>query len=531
MFKFKKIISLVIAVLMLLACSSCTKINIESFSQDLSLTPLAAGKDILLSYNPDRGFRSACSINVGELASLGNESQIRTKAYSVLNNYVFSLLDNTEVVNILYNISAYNKKDTLPNEALSVIKTVFEILRDKGYKQSINFVYNNTYHVSYLNGVTARNNIESVSASEDVILSHIDGLAPLVSEYKDTVFSIMGGFIGFSGDMADSTQYPPVNRIKVMKKVIEKLVVPNDVYYLIRDPQYKYDLEVDSPDYPYLDRISFVNKAMFGEQTKQGWHSGGYQKGNPENKRLDAWEYVTVQAPYAPNDAELFPNSNLIGKGSYPVARIVSGLEAILECSHHGMTTMGFWNGYYEVNRATQSPAVMDLWKTEKITEKILQDNNIVYDPAWFKNSDGTEAKRNCFEFIRDHLGYKIVAHSGRVEGNTDSIKAELTLKNYGFSAAFNLESGFAILDSEFKEISHIAVGEPDKWYSHNPDSINSTKVPEYTINAALEAPKEKGKYYIAFYLKNTMGEGAVLSNSEMQFEDGYNILYEFEAK
>ncbi len=526
-------ISICLAITQMLLCSACAngKNSLEPFSEELSLKPLTAEEDSLLSYNPDRGFRSGVAFYLGDIVKLGSSSAINNKIYELLNNYVFSLYDNTEVVNVNYNLAAYNKDEVLPTEVTEAFKYVCETLRTKGYKQSINFVYNSTYHIAWTTSEEAKKNVESVCASEDIILSHINQLSEYVSEYKDTVYSIMGGFIGFSGDMAESSQYPPVNRLTVMKAIIEKLVVPNDVYFLIRDPLHKYELEKESPDYPYLSKISFVNKAMFGEQTKSGWNSGGYQKGNPENKEVDAWEYVTKQALYAPNDGELFPNSNLIGKQSYPVARLVTGIDVIKECAHHGMTTMGFWNGYYEVNRATESPAIMDLWQTEQITEEILKENNIIYDPDWFKDSSGNTVGRNAFEFIRDHLGYKLSATKGSVSSNGDEISSSLSLKNYGFSAAFNLTGGFAILDSKFEAVTEVDIGEPSKWYSHNPEDPYSTDVLEHIIEAKLPIPQKTGKYYIAFYLQNTMGEGAVLSNSDIAFENGYNILYEFEVK
>lgn len=525
-------ISLVLVLLIIVLSVGCKNSgSFESVNAELAFLPLTSDGDKLLSYNPDRGFRSGAGFSLGSLSKLSTEEEIREAVYKNLDNYVFKLSDNTKVINLGYGLTEFNKTEKLPDNALLAIRIIGELLRQKGYKQSVNFVYNSSYHVAWTTSEEAKKNTESVCASEEVILSHIEQLAPVLSEYKDTIFSIMGGFIGFSGDMAESSQYPSVDKNKVMKAVMDKLVVPNDVYYLIRTPEDKYNFEKAYPDYSENYRISFVNKSMFGEQTKPGWNSGGYQKGNPEKSEIDWWEYVTKNALYAPNDGEVFPNRNLIGKQSYPAPRIMTGLEIILECAHHGITTMGVWNGYYEVNRATESPAVMDLWQEQEITPEILNEHKIVYDPSFFLDDEGNTLWRNTFEFIREHLGYRLSATAGSVGIDSEKVSVSLDLKNYGFSAAFNLVSGFAILDEDYNEVSTVKVGEPHRWYSHNPENPESTDVLNHNISASLDTPTKSGKYYIAFYLRNSMNDGAMLANRSIEFENGYNIIWNFEIK
>ena len=105
-----------------------------------------------------------------------------------------------------------------------------------------------------------------------------------------------------------------------------------------------------------------------------------------------------------------------------------------------------------------------------------------------------------------------------------------MNFKNYGMSAAFNLESGFAILDDKYNVVSSVAAGDPKTWYSHDPENWKSNVVLDHSISAELDTPTEKGTYYVAFYLKNTMGVGAQLSN-QVQFENNNNILFQFTVK
>jgi hypothetical protein len=102
-----------------------------------------------------------------------------------------------------------------------------------------------------------------------------------------------------------------------------------------------------------------------------------------------------------------------------------------------------------------------------------------------------------------------------------------MSLVNYGFSAAFNLESGFALIDSEGNVVSEVISGEPKTWYNRNPDDPYSREVLTHTLVAELDAPEKAGEYRIAFFLRNTMGQYANLSNKVNRL-NGYNILYAF---
>ena len=215
--------------------------------------------------------------------------------------------------------------------------------------------------------------------------------------------------------------------------------------------------------------------------------------------------------------------------------------------AHHRYTTLSQWHTLGEKVQGynTADTNVMMHWiEKETVTPELLEDNGILYDPNWFYDNDGTEISRNPYEFIRDHLGYKLVAESSNLKGELGkegTVNVDMTFKNYGFAAAFMLESGFAVLDENYNLVSSVKAGEPSKWinlpadyYVTEKKSSAQNDVITYNIAGDLTLPKESGTYYIAFYLKNTMNDFAALSNAESSigFEgDGYNILHKIEIK
>ncbi len=341
----------------------------------------------------------------------------------------------------------------------------------------------------------------------------------------------------------------------------------------------------------YIDYCGFNNDAFFGEQNFPGWGSGEYyQVGN------SSYIYDTDNAYRAPNDGELYTNGShvpetlVIKDGKYVWVgydnpdtnyddtdnKIPTGMEAILELAHHRYTDLSQWHGFLDTGK--NDPNVMTFWMdhnalwefdgdldenavaraaaiTAPITKTMLDENNIPYDPTWIDsvakdlNGDGKAEDFNAYEFIRDHLGYRIKAESGAVSisdvkwtgmSAQTTVNVSMDLKNYGFAAPFYMEAGFAILDANGNVITESPItGEvtnPDKWiglpadyYSNISEYDNSANeyLITYTVGGTMNASLAKGTYKVAFFLRNSAKQGAQLAN-QIEYVNGYNVIYEF---
>ena len=123
---------------------------------------------------------------------------------------------------------------------------------------------------------------------------------------------------------------------------------------------------------------------------------------------------------------------------------------------------------------------------------------------------------------MRDHLGYRIKLQSANYSVS-DTINIELTLKNFGFASAFNLESGFAVLDSDNNLICEILAGEPKYWHSHDPADPYSDKILTHTIYAKIEKPNLKN-IKLAFFMRNSLDE-YVRTVNKCEVVNGYHII------
>ena len=523
--------------------------------------PLLGGKgnDINLYYNPDRGYRTEWVIPIKRKAAEHPEDdwrtlfeddtdeQIRKKIADGYAMY-FESEDYTPKLGIVYiSFTEYGKLDAIPERAIEILQMVMDHCRTRKTKILWRYAYN-LEHGAWKYDSEYKAHCEKVCANEETMIKHIKQLAPFIKKNSDVIHKISSGIIG-NGEMVYSFQYPEVDYENVMKAVIEYWCLPNNLQYSVRMPEYKINFENEEPNYEHFNIIGFNNDAVFGEQKRYGMHSGCWQydhngtakeancnHSEADHQPNDWWNYVIKQAAYTSQSGELFVNSHFFPD------YVPTGMEVILQMAHHRFTTLSSWHTLGEATDKTNTADtnVMIRWiEREEVTPELLEANGILYDPSWFKDDYGNLLHRNPYEFIRDHLGYKIVAEKSNLSGDLGrlgKLKVDMTFKNYGFAAAFMLESGFAILDEKYNVVSTVSAGDPSKWYSLAPDYYNSEKkssaqsdVLTHNIEAELNLPEESGKYYIAFYLKNTMNDFATLSNDpdSIPFKgDGYNILH-----
>lgn len=512
---FNRLVVLILSctVLFTMFASGCANSARGGIDEMIELSPLTSEGDKILADNPDRGYRTEFCIFFSKTKKPGvkydsrtvfvdqGDAHIKDKIESIFRIYIYNKAEHAKLSLAYLYIPEYNRDSELSPQLLNAFKIYFELCREHKIKNMLRVTY-----------CTSTANLHE-GADQKTIIRHVKQLGEFITPYVDTIHTISTGFVGAYGEWASVYQYPEVDYATVIKAITEHMAVPHGLFFSIRSPSYK---NLVGADYEHYWSISHNNDAMFGLQTK-GWNSGDYEVGTPD------WEQVTREGAYTPQGGEMFVNGNMISTGRTP-----SGMEILLECYVHRHTSMSFWHGYLD---AYKEDNVMKRWQeNETITSDMLTANGVIHDPNWFLDKNGNTVERNPYEFIRDHLGYRLVGENAKINwsGNSeDKISVELNFKNYGFAAAFNMHSGFAILDENYNVVSAVAAGDPHTWYNRDPDNAASTEVLNHTVSAELDPVTKKGTYHIAFYLKNTMDTYAAISN-DIGHENGFNILYTF---
>ena len=467
-----------------------------------TVTPLYAGMDSATRRNPDRGFRGSTNLDIFVM-SLKSEEDMKEYAREIISEGVGeddqNPGDTTLVMqNYLY-LNGFNDRDITEN-GLKAIEIFFKTQLEMGIKGQPRFCY-----------IFDAKNASVEDATQEITLRHIEQIAEVIPSIKQCIQAFPICFVGAWGEW--HSDYYKHDTTEIASAVMEKLVVPNGLYALMRLPAYKNLLK----DKSYYNRIGIENDSVFGKvpaNTPGVSGTGGLEDGSEQ------WEQLIREAPYTPQEGELYWNNWLINNGV-----TVDGYKVVEQLSEHRFTTLSIHHSYLDMADRTRSE--IGKWKHLPVTPEFLEEHGIIYDPNWFKNVNGETVPRNVFEFIRDHLGYRISAVKTEIRGlgvTGTPLKIKLRLKNYGFSAAFNMKSGFVLLDGDGNVIDEIECGEPEKWYNRDPLDYSNTESPEYTAEGELMLPETDMRCSVAFYLKNSAGQYARLANN-LDFINGYNVL------
>ncbi len=487
-----------------------------------SFTTLSGDNSNLLNNNPDRGFRGEVTLSVPTVAQLSDNSY-DYGTYNSVKNYINWVLgpemetqggENITVVRMYFQMKNYHATATIPEAAVQWMKWNLQAVREKGLKVE--------FRAYYQEGTTDETN----GASKDIILSHIDTYASLWEEFKDIIYAVDFGLVGSYGEGAnikpvldkyDWTNTSP-EKTAIAQKVWDNL--PESTYLIIRTPTLK---NAFFSNVTGLDetRIGYAQDAFFGyDQPDKDLGQGNFRPGKSD--------WTTAVNSKGINDAEMF-TSRWFYQDHESGVTTVNALSAIKAMADLHLTTFNLDHGYADMLTQYQAltrdygitvaDTIMASWKNVNVTASNLAENNARVTSTYFTNSKGATITRNAFEYIRDYLGYHLSATTmSAVNDGENSIKVTLGIKNYGFSAAFNLKSYLAIVDSSNNVVSKVNVGEPNKWYSS--DSA-------YTISGNLNLPTISGDYKIAFILENDFGQRARLDNA-INYYNGCNILHTF---
>lgn len=465
------------------------------------IAPMTSEDTEQLNKNPDRGFRYEIHVDVGAVSTAKTYEDMKSEMLVAIDKRIgMATESNIKVAQSYLELNVFKDTD-ITSKGLQAIEAYFDGLKLRGLKAQVRFIYE-------LNIGDVGN-----AAKQPIILRHIDQLTPLLVKRKNDIQILAAGFLGPWGEWHHISY--PVNEVLILKTIAEKLL-PNGIYLTVRQPAFKNYLK----GHPAYNRIAIANDAFFGMDPTA-------EMGGPILPGTQEWKQMIKEGAYTPQDGELFwtdPGSNYANK-------VVDGYKSIVEMSEHRYSTFSGHHGNWDGGQFPETKPVMQRWREQPLTTAKLKQLSVIGSPNWFKNKNGGLVNRNVYDFIRSNLGYYIEMQNINVSGESrpgGSVQANIALINYGFAAAFNMRSGFAILDANNNVVSTLPAGNPATWYNRSPENYSDSKVLTHDISLKLKLPTKSGQYKLAFYLKNDRGEFARIANN-IECINGYHILHSFE--
>lgn len=376
----------------------------------------------------------------------------------------------------------------------------------------------------------------------DMILMHMEQLKPIFHEFDDVLFIVQLGFIGAFGEWHSSANNLTANpaAAKVAMKLLE--ILPPDRLTTIRRPILKRQVlgQPDLRKYRLLDareassgtpksRIGFANDGFGADAADGGTWPEEPLMANPGNPEFDM---LTVESAYLPVDGEMFYRD---------CTATVDGVWAAERLKLHHYNSLGM----YQSHAALEAPGEefsMDKWK-----KQMLNPAQFPASDNYYLLRDGSPAPRSAFDYIRDHLGYRLELQQARfprkmVEG--DTLKLDCRIINRGFAAPVYSRPVYGVLVDDAGRINAFPVDtDLRKFQPYRPGDQSFAPL-THRIGLSLPLPEyiAPGTYRLGLWMPDKsmqlryMPEYALrLANRDVEYEIpagryGVNILGELQV-
>jgi len=353
----------------------------------------------------------------------------------------------------------------ISQEKLDSLQRDFDLMRKYGFKCLLRFAYQH-------------GNVKGPQMKW--VLHHIEQLKPVVEKNSDIIFILQAGFIGMWGEWHGDTHNDGLHtRAKIMARILELL--PEDRFTQMRVPRYKRMMisriekrrtrEVNAHTAFTLEpeaRIGFNNDGVLAGPTHGGtWpekpHFGS--KENPEYAR------ATRESAWTPTEGEMFW-SDEAWDGVEETGKGVDGFNAIKYLRLQHYVSFSLAHSYSEFQG---KPYCMDRWRTRTLTADKLNAEKLPVSDGYFSDVYGNPVERSEFEYLRDHVGYRLELQEARLTENVkqgENICVGIDLINRGFSTLFNPRQPHLVLISDNEKTIHEIPldANPRDWQPFHPE-------------------------------------------------------------
>ena len=316
--------------------------------------------------------------------------------------------------------------------------------------------------------------------SLNLVLKHIEQIAPTINRHRDCIYIMQGVFIGNWGEMHHS-KFSDIHSVKILINRLNELIEPS-VFLSVRTPSVWRGVTdlCDPPEKsPLLGvdnfltaRLGLFNDGILGSESDLGTYAEGERK-----KELI---FQNKLCRYVPNGGEVVYNSNL--------SRLETAVSA-LKAMH-----ISYLNEDYDSR-------VIEKWKSSVWTGE-----------GAFNGCDG-------YSYIKAHIGYRYFIDSAGLKKSgflRPEYTLEITVKNNGFSSTLKpFESAVTLINKETEDCVRIPI-------DADFECIGNESKKTFTATLPVKELKQ-GEYLIYFSVKSkTSGQTVFMANESDITKYGY---------
>jgi hypothetical protein len=318
---------------------------------------------------------------------------------------------------------------------------------------------------------------------------------------KDVIYVMQAGFVGCWGEWHDSHNQLEKDD-KVAANILSHIVdmTPEDRYVQVRYPGYKELLKNDPNRY---NRIGIHDDFIILD---------GVTGGAEEMYDGGKWfPYIVEQSYNLPVDGEMppFADWNKPLDGNKMARQLFLEHFASLSC----------------INAYDES---MGLWKKTVTDKELLNENHMPISSCYFKNKNGVVVNRSCFDYIRDHLGYRFELQDIEIQKKDNQhFSASLKMINRGFARLCNKRAVYFVLVSEDGNVFEFTTeSDLSNFYPHARNDASYTPL-VHTVKGEIQIDKlPKGSYKLGCWMPDESTKLHYLSRYAVRCANGGNVVW-----
>ena len=490
--------------LSLAALSGCTEtLTVEAGRyEDYSQNPGEAGDlektDIAPLRNPDRGFFVESNFLLqkagGEYKMYNpyvktnegvfTETDPATVYAARMNSYGDFGRDSLTLVQQYVYLTPWISED-LDQTAIDLTKDILDAVKSSGLQTLLRFAYSYDRENSIADNITL-----------DKVKKHISQLsdAGIFSDYKGTIATLQSGFFGDWGEWAGADD---TERKDVMDALLE--VFPEDYSIGIRYPADK-------------KRLGFCDDAAVSARI--GYNNDYFTAGT--HAMASGNDYVGDDYTQVKDEAEKY-NAYICGElpqnegGTWGLSDLLPLTDVLKTLKEHRYSSLDVSQNY-ELNITN--------WKSQTVTADMLASYEILFDESYFMNEEGTEVSRSFFDFVRDHLGYRLnLSSESAVSAEGGQLSYDLSLTNTGFSTVVNPKEVYIVLIASDGTIAQKIKTDADSktWM---PWSDDPTAADVHTVSGTASLTASSGTYKVGIWMPDpNITDTAAPASGDAQFD------------
>ena len=456
--------------------------------------------------NPERGFRFEQIVQVPDLNdpwNLNKHFDVDT-ILSDWENEMDATDGHVRLAQWYIYLSEF-KDAPLSSEALDAIQKCFDAFRNKGYKMLLRFTYQ---------APEAQAPYTNIIPNASRILEHLDQLKPMIAANVDVIHLYQMGLIGAWGEWHSfGSAYNQADKDNIVSKVLEVLPSSRQTHMrLISDRAAIRSV----PDAIKDKRIGFHND-FFGDRNTYAATSSGYYGGNDYKIVKDRSHLLMIDG-----ESGWSRDCNSESGCIWQVSELFDVYEVLKQFLDHHYTSYSLAHGYYANNA---------YWKRLLLSKENLEALNVPYHPEYFNDNKGNLTNRTAYEFIRDHLGYRLYFKPGTESftQKSNQLSYSIDIQNYGFSALHNpREVHVVLLDADNNLVAtDLSSSDPSTWQPYAPGDEKHTTL-THTISGTLTLPEgmtTSSNYRIGVWLADPLLKNNKKYDIELANRTGMTII------